>query len=299
MAAQHEIPQYSLYGEAVQDVDERFLHVESIAERSALHDWQIRPHAHRDLHHLLLVQKGGGTLHVEDREHAFRSPALIALPRSCVHGFEFRPGTDGWIVTASGALMDRIERDYPALAPVLREASVLRLTSARARAAGGVFGALVTEFRSRLLARRVAAEALLMTILVQALRCKIEVKPEAAQSGGADAELAIRYRSMIEATFAKPVRVAEYAKRLYVSHERLRQACLRMTGSTPLELLNARRLLEAKRCLLYTSMSVGVIAEYCGFEDPAYFSRFFTRATGKSPLRYRNTRNHSSAVPAI
>ncbi len=298
MAAQHEIPQYSLYGEAVQDVDERFLHVESIAERSALHDWQIRPHAHRDLHHLLLVQKGGGTLHVEDREHAFRFPALIALPRSCVHGFEFRPGTDGWIVTASGALMDRIERDYPALAPVLREASVLRLTSVRARAAGGVFGALVTEFRSRLLARRVAAEALLMTILVQALRCKIEVKPEAAQSGGADAELAIRYRSMIEATFAKPVRVAEYAKRLYVSHERLRQACLRMTGSTPLELLNARRLLEAKRCLLYTSMSVGVIAEYCGFEDPAYFSRFFTRATGKSPLRYRNTRNHSSAIPA-
>jgi AraC-like DNA-binding protein len=36
-------------------------------------------------------------------------------------------------------------------------------------------------------------------------------------------------------------------------------------------------------------MSVGVIAEYCGFEDPAYFSRFFARATGKAPLRYRNT----------
>lgn len=296
--AQHEIPQYSLYGEAVQDVDERFLHVESIAERSALHNWKIRPHAHRDLHHLLLVQKGGGVLRVEDEEHAFRFPTLIALPRSCVHGFEFRPDTDGWIVSASGALMDRIERAYPALGPVQREVTVLRLTAASARATGNLFSALVTEFRSQLLARRIAAELLLIRIMVQTLRCKVEVKPDAARSGGADAELAIRYRSLVEATFAKPLRVSEYAKRLFVSHERLRQACLRMTGSTPLELLNARRLLEAKRCLLYTSMSVAVIAEYCGFEDPAYFSRFFTRATGKSPLRYRNTRRDSSVTRA-
>ena len=96
--------------------------------------------------------------------------------------------------------------------------------------------------------------------------------------------------------FAKSLRVADYAKRLFVSHERLRQACLRVTASTPLELLNVRRLVEAKRCLLYTNMSVGVIAEYCGFEDPAYFSRFFARATGKAPLRYRNSQGrHAKA----
>src|SRR5690606_12238200 len=241
---------------------------------------------------------GGGVLRVEDEEHAFRAPALIALPRSCVHGFDFRPGTDGWIVTASGALMDRIERAYPALGPVQREVNVLKLTAATARAAASLFGALVTEFRGRLPARRIAAELLLIRIMVQTLRSTVEVKPDAAHHGGADAELAIRYRPLVEATFAKPMRVAEYAKRLFVSHERLRQACLRMTGSTPLELLNARRLLEAKRCLLYTNMSVAVIAEYCGFEDPAYFSRFFTRATGKSPLRYRSSRGSSDASRA-
>ena len=291
--AQREIPQYSLYGEAVADVDERFLHVESIAERSALHEWSIRPHAHRDLLHLLLVQKGGGILQVEDKQLAFRSPALIALPLSCVHGFEFRPGTNGWIVTASGALVDRIERTHAALAPVLKEASVWKLNATNARSASQLFGSLVTEFRSQLPARRVAAELWLMAIMVQTLRCKIELTPDAARPGGADAALGMRYRSLIEDNYAKPVKVAEYAKRLFVSHERLRQACLRMTGSTPLELLNARRLLEAKRCLLYTNMSIAVIAEYCGFEDPAYFSRFFTRATGKSPLRYRKTQRRS------
>jgi AraC family transcriptional activator of pobA len=289
--AQREIPQYSLYGEALADVDERFLHVESIAERSALHDWSIRPHAHRDLLHLLLVQKGGGILQVEDKQLAFRAPSLIALPLSCVHGFEFRPGTNGWIVTASGALMDRIERTHAALTPVLREANVWKLNAANARSTAQLFSSLVTEFRSQLPARRVAAELWLMTIMVQTLRCKIEMTPDTSRPGGADAGLGLRYRTLIEENFAKPVKVAEYAKRLFVSHERLRQACLRMTGSTPLELLNARRLLEAKRCLLYTNMSVGVVAEYCGFEDPAYFSRFFTRATGQSPLRYRRAQS--------
>jgi AraC family transcriptional activator of pobA len=54
-------------------------------------------------------------------------------------------------------------------------------------------------------------------------------------------------------------------------------------------------LLEAKRSLLYTGMSVGLIAEACGFPDPAYFSRFFTQRTGESPTAYRSKQQHAHA----
>jgi AraC family transcriptional regulator, transcriptional activator of pobA len=286
---QRSIPQYALYGEAIQDVDERFLHVESIAERSRLHDWTIRPHAHRDLHHLLLVQRGGGTLNAEGEEHSFGPPTLIEVPVSCVHSFQFRPGTDGWIVTTSGALMGRLAREHAPLSAVLQEAGTVPLTSETAAEIAKAFEALVMEFRGQLPARRAAAEAWLTTILIHTLRRKLALAPDAQRPGGADNELAARYRALVEKNFAKPHRVTDYADRLCVSHERLRQACVRSTASSPLELLNARRLLEAKRCLLYTSMSVALIAEHCGFEDPAYFSRFFARAAGKSPLQYRKT----------
>lgn len=289
--AQRGIPQYSLYGEAMQDVDERFLHVESIAERSRLHDWTIRPHAHRYLHHLLLVQRGGGTLNAEGEEHAFVPPALIEVPVSCVHSFEFRPGTDGWIVTTSGALMGRLVREHASLAGVLHEAGSIALTTDTAGEITTAFEALVAEFRGQLPARRAAAEAWLTAILVQTLRRKLALAPDPERPAGADVELAARYRSLVEKNFAKPHRVGDYADRLCVSHERLRQACVRTTASSPLELLNARRLLEAKRCLLYTNMSVALIAEHCGFGDPAYFSRFFARAAGKSPLQYRKTQS--------
>lgn len=285
--AQRAIPQYSLYGESTQDVDERFLHVESIAERSRVHNWVIQPHAHRDLHHLLFLQRGGGTFHAESDHHPLTPPVLIEVPLSCVHGFNFHPATEGWIVTASGALMSRIVREHPSLTGVLHEAGVVALTSEAAAAMDTLYRALVEEFLGHQLARRTAAEAWLTTILVQTLRLKLQRAPDPDHPVNADTELAARYRALVETNFSKPLRIVDYAERLCVSHERLRQACVRSTASSPLQLLNARRLLEAKRSLLYTSMNVGLIAEYCGFEDPAYFSRFFARATGKSPQQYR------------
>jgi AraC family transcriptional activator of pobA len=46
-------------------------------------------------------------------------------------------------------------------------------------------------------------------------------------------------------------------------------------------------LIEAERQLRYTGMSITQIAYYLGFEDPAYFSRFFAKGMGASPRSFR------------
>jgi len=293
--ARRAIPQYFLYGEATHDVDERFLHIESIAERSRLHDWKIRPHAHQDLHHFLLVTRGGGVFHSEGELHRFGQNSLISVPLACVHGFDFKPGTDGWVLTASGALIERIAHENAELRPVLTEANALPLPTDATAAMVTTFESLMMEFRGNLPGRRTAAEALLIGILVAALRRKLQLLPAAQSKAGADSVLAAKYRSLIEENFRTTLKVADYAKRLCVSSERLRQACVRSTASSPLALLNARRLLEAKRSLLYTGMSIGLIAEACGFPDPAYFSRFFTQRTGVSPMSYRTRQQRAHA----
>ena len=118
-------------------------------------------------------------------------------------------------------------------------------------------------------------------------RDTLELAPEAARTPSADSQLAAKYRALVEAHFRTQMSIVEYACALCVSTERLRLACVRSTASSPLALLNARRLLEAKRNLLYTNMSIALIAETCGFTDPAYFSRFFAKNTGKSAREYR------------
>jgi AraC family transcriptional regulator, transcriptional activator of pobA len=280
------IPQYFLYGETTQDVDERFLHVESIAERSRRHNWTIRPHAHRDLYHLLFVMKGGGVFDCEGAHQSFGSNTLIGVPQSCVHGFEFKTSTDGWIVTASGALLARITREHAELASVFEESYVLSVDPPALSATQALFSSLVFEFRCNLPLRRAAAESWLTTIAIATLRRRVELAP-VTQMKGADSVLASRYRLLVEANFRSSWGVADYAAKLCISSERLRVACVQTTASSPLALLNARRLLEAKRSLLYTNMNVALVAEACGFADPAYFSRFFARSTGKSPRAYR------------
>jgi AraC family transcriptional activator of pobA len=243
---------------------------------------------------LLLVTKGGGVFHAEGAEHAFGMHSLISVPFSCVHGFDFNQGTDGWIVTASSALLARIVREHPELAPVFEGATVTPLAPANVAGTVALFDALVAEFRSNLPVRRAAAESWLTTIAVAVLRRKLELAPKEAQAPTADSLLTARYRSLVEANYRSPMGVADYARRLAISPERLRVACVRTTASSPLALLNARRLLEAKRSLLYTNMNVTLIAEACGFADPAYFSRFFARNTGMSPREYRLARRELS-----
>ena len=51
--------------------------------------------------------------------------------------------------------------------------------------------------------------------------------------------------------------------------------------------LEERLIREARRNLVYTNLSVSRIAYALGFEDPAYFTRVFTRATGTAPRAFR------------
>jgi AraC family transcriptional regulator, transcriptional activator of pobA len=70
---------------------------------------------------------------------------------------------------------------------------------------------------------------------------------------------------------------------------------MRAAGASPLRLVQDRLMLEAKRALLYSNMTIAEVGYHLGFEDPAYFSRFFAKAEGLSPKRYRLDRATRSA----
>jgi AraC family transcriptional activator of pobA len=52
------IPSYTLYGEREPAIDSGFAHIETIAARSSLNDWEIKPHRHADFVQMLLVHRG-------------------------------------------------------------------------------------------------------------------------------------------------------------------------------------------------------------------------------------------------
>ena len=64
-------------------------------------------------------------------------------------------------------------------------------------------------------------------------------------------------------------------------------ACKSRAGRTASELLHDRIIVEAKRNLLYTEMTVAEIGHAIGYDDPAYFNRFFSQRVGVPPGTFR------------
>ena len=100
MATVTALPLFHLYGDPPDDQAFDFIHVETIASRSAAHDWLIRAHRHRNLFQILLIERGGGEMTFEAATIAFVAPCAILMPATIAHGFRFQPGvTDGWVMT--------------------------------------------------------------------------------------------------------------------------------------------------------------------------------------------------------
>jgi AraC family transcriptional activator of pobA len=100
-------------------------------------------------------------------------------------------------------------------------------------------------------------------------------------------QLMARFSELVERRFRDDQSVSDFASALHVSESRLRSVCLAATGQSPIQLIHARILLEAKRQLHYTDNPINEIAFALGFDDPAYFTRFFTRLSGASPRAFR------------
>src|SRR5581483_9134946 len=118
----------------------------------------------------------------------------------------------------------------------------------------------------------------------------------APASATASRELVARFRRLIEARYRSHSSLSTYAAGLNVSEAKLRRVCLEVAGQSPVELVHLRLLVEAERLLRYTSMPVTQVGYHLGFDDPAYFTRFFTRRMSVSPRAFRAVETGVSRV---
>ncbi len=104
-------------------------------------------------------------------------------------------------------------------------------------------------------------------------------------AGAAEVEHVIRY---MEERLAKRLTLEELAREAGLSKAGLIGKFKKQTGSTPMEYLSKSRLERAKAYLLMTDRPVSWIAEECGFENQYYFSNFFKKRIGLSPIQFRH-----------
>jgi len=286
------LPSFALYGEAG-PTRPALLHVESIASRSRLYDWEIHSHVHPGLHQVLWLRAGPVQAQLDAARSEAVGPLVLVIPPSVAHAFLFSPLTDGLVLTLDAQRL--AEGDTSGLGAALQGLfSAPRVLPVPAHAVArldALFTTLHAETRSddgspvpTWLARSVVWR------LAQLARRDQAGPPREA---GRDA-LYMRWLVLLEAHYREHRPVTHYARQLGLSTERLNRLVRTETGRNAQALLHDRLLREACRRLVHVAAPVSRIGFELGFDDPAYFTRFFRRHAGCSPRAYRERYNSTS-----
>ncbi len=277
-ASNSAIQVYNLFGESGELPD--VVHCETIASRSVLHDWKLAVHRHARLHQVLLIERGGGEATLDGQACVLRPMHVVNVPVGDVHGFNLVPGTQGWVVTISAEILDETLLASEGLRSVLSQCAVVRGTPQMRATMKQIFA----EFAGRNFGRAHVLRALSAGLIGLVAR---ELARGKADGGTADSELFRRFEALLELHHLKRWSVSDYAAALSITPTHLNRVTRAATGDTASHLILNRLIREARRNLAYTNLPVSTIAYTLGFEDPAYFSRVYAAATGRSPSAFR------------
>lgn len=273
----------NLFGETADLPD--VVHCETIEMRSRLHDWEFAPHRHPRLHQILLIDWGGVRSILEDTAHALDPRTLVNVPAGTVHAFTFQPGTHGWVLTIAEEMLDETLEPSEGLRQALAQPSVFPANSLTRPLMEEIF----REHAGREFARAHILRSLTGTLLGRVARSLAEIRP--ASDKPVDNALFQRFEALLEEHLLEHWAVADYARALSISPTHLSRVTRAATGRPASRVIEDRMIREARRNLVYTSLQISQIAYLLGYNDPAYFSRFFTQATGMSPRDFRNRIN--------
>jgi AraC family transcriptional activator of pobA len=276
-AMQTAIPAWQLYGEASPFPD--LLHIERIVDRAAGLDWRIAPHRHHGLHQIFHISRGAIQLTSDGETLAPDLPAVLNVPRGTVHGFAFRAGTEGHVLTLPAA-------DFPELfGPGAETAAALAQTFVATPDAdlGAAKDTLADLHATPGPLRRLRLRAAAITLCCLLVRNA----PQAATPAAVADPRLTRLEQRVRAALAQPPRLPDLARDMGLSERHLQRLCRQATGLSAHGFIEQIRLREACRLLAYTRMRVQEVGFALGFDDPAYFARAFRRGTGLSPAAYR------------
>jgi len=226
----------------------------------------------------------------EDALHALKDTDLDAkgdwiylIPPYRVHQLN-KAGKNGELISFKRDMLEEEDKEFLLdlfkIFNVQGEFSCLRLNEAAAVELSEIFSLLEKEYANH---NMTMVKALLKVFLLKL----IQVKEHDFTSQDIHQKRVYEFLMLLESNYQQVRNTDFYAGKLGISSKRLNQILKDKLDKTGMQLIHDRIILEAKRSIIHSEITIKEIAYELGFSDRPYFSRFFKKQTGQTPEEFQ------------
>ncbi len=249
------------------------------------------PHRH-DFYEILYLSKGSGLHIIDSNKYEIRPPCIFFLSPGQAHRLELSNDIDGFIFifTSEFYLLDQKNKnkllEFPFFFSVDQINPPIYLDNSEDdNFIKNLFSRCIQVLSKNKLSADEIARSVLDLIL---LTCN-NLYPEELKSveKGKGYILVKNFLLLIEENFHKNLRVSDYANLLAITPNHLTQMVKQVTGKPSVNILHEKTVVEIKRLLIHTNLSISEISDYMNFPDQSYFTKYFKKLSHLSPMAYR------------
>lgn len=250
------------------------------------------PHRH-DFFEVLYLLKGSGLHVIDANKYEINPPCIFFMSPGQAHKLELSNDIEGYIFifTSDFYLLNRSNQntliEFPFFYTIHQDNPPLLLENEND------IHFLESLFRQSIAEIRDAGESntemlrSILDLILTTCAARYQVTENLLNKGKGQI-LVKRFFHLVEENHQKNLSMSDYSGMIGVTPNHLTQTVKLLTGKTSSQIIKAKQLLEIKRLLVHTNLSVSEIANQLNFEDQSYFTKFFKRETGFTPIQFRS-----------
>lgn len=248
------------------------------------------PHGH-DFYLILLITKGSGTHTIDFLEYTVSPGAMFIISPGQIHQWNLSPDIDGYILffTKKYFLLDfnaeKLTR-FPFFNSTF-SIPYLALKPTDSKKIISKYKLIHKEYQDRALNYDEMIRTYLNAMFITLSRIYADKNKKSPQFSYDLLQLN-RFEALVDIHFKEHRPVSFYSDKMNISDRQLSYLCKKTVNKTPSEILTERIILEAKRLIIHSDLSIFSISTQLNYNDSSYFIRLFKKISNQTPEQFRN-----------
>ena len=239
------------------------------------------PHKH-DFYQIMFVTQGSGTHQIDFNSHTVTPGQIYLMKPGQMHSWKLAKGIKGLLLEFNQRSLNAVKESTKIIKDFSYSPDLLLLQKKDFNEIANLAEVMLREYSMKREMHDICLQYFLSAFLIQLIRLLHgHQKQEKAFS------TVEKFRELLEINFKKKHSVEFYARELRTSPRALTMQLSRSLGKPARSLIQERLLLEAKRYLAFSDLSIAEIGYELGFEDSNYFIRFFKTHEKQTPVQFR------------